>query len=102
MKTYIGTSDGMGSEVGVHTDNGLVYPLDPRFDLANHSPTGFSWGYWGSGPAQLALAILADHQLDDESALAMYHEFMRAMIAPLDQKKNFTIDGEEIDAWIKR
>ncbi len=23
----------------------------------NHSPTGFSWGYGGSGPAQLALAL---------------------------------------------
>ncbi len=36
-------------------------PLGPRLDLANHSPDGFSWGYGGSGPAQLALAILADH-----------------------------------------
>jgi len=29
-----------------------------RSDLFNHSPTGFEWGYGGSGPAQLALAIL--------------------------------------------
>lgn len=36
-------------------------PLNPRFDLANHSPNGFEYGYSGSGPAQLALAILADH-----------------------------------------
>lgn len=36
-------------------------PLDPKLKLVNHSPTGFSWGYGGSGPAQLALAILADH-----------------------------------------
>jgi hypothetical protein len=26
-----------------------------------HSPTGFEWGYGGSGPADLALSILADH-----------------------------------------
>jgi hypothetical protein len=25
-----------------------------------HSPTGFEWGYGGSGPADLALSILAD------------------------------------------
>lgn len=25
-----------------------------------HSPTGFEWGYGGSGPADLALAILVD------------------------------------------
>lgn len=24
----------------------------------NHSPDGFNWGYGGSGPAQLALAIM--------------------------------------------
>jgi len=32
-------------------------PLSPGPSQAvyNHSPTGFSWGYEGSGPAQLAL-----------------------------------------------
>ena len=35
-------------------------PLDWRASLAvrSHSPTGPAWGYGGSGPAQLALAIL--------------------------------------------
>lgn len=32
----------------------------PSQKLWNHSPTGFEWGYGGSGPAQLALAILLD------------------------------------------
>ena len=34
--------------------------LDPaRSQKAwNHSPDGFNWGYGGSGPAQLALAIM--------------------------------------------
>lgn len=34
--------------------------IDPAESLAvrNHSPTGFAWGYGGSGPAQLALAVL--------------------------------------------
>lgn len=35
--------------------------IDPRLDLWPHSPTGLNWGYAGSGPAQTALAILADH-----------------------------------------
>jgi hypothetical protein len=26
-----------------------------------HSPSGFEWGYVGSGPADLALSLLADH-----------------------------------------
>jgi hypothetical protein len=32
-----------------------------RLDLANHSPTGFEFGYSGSGPAQLSVAILAHY-----------------------------------------
>ena len=30
----------------------------PSQKVHNHSPDGFSWGYGGSGPAQLALAIM--------------------------------------------
>ena len=57
--------------------------LDPRFDLRNHSPDGFAWGYGGSGPAQLALAILADHFGDDEQALAHYQDFKWKVVAGL-------------------
>lgn len=34
--------------------------LDPKPSqkMRNHSPDGFNWGYGGSGPAQLALAIM--------------------------------------------
>ena len=32
----------------------------PSLKLWNHSPAGFEWGFFGSGPAQLALAILFD------------------------------------------
>lgn len=28
--------------------------------IRNHSPTGFEWGYGGSGPAQLALALCVE------------------------------------------
>lgn len=57
-----------------------VEELDPRTDLANHSPTGFSWGYGGSGPAQLALAILAD-SMGDEAALEHYQGFKSEVVA---------------------
>lgn len=41
-------------------------PLDPQRSLEhrNHSPDGFNWGYGGSGPAQLALAVILE--LTDE------------------------------------
>ncbi|MCK4554525.1 hypothetical protein KAU19_06245, partial [Candidatus Parcubacteria bacterium] len=38
------------------------YQLSPKKSqlVINHSPDGFAWGYGGSGPAQLALAILIE------------------------------------------
>ena len=75
--------------------------LDPRLDLRNHSPTGFAWGYGGSGPAQLSLAILADFfrgsDEGDDQALALYQEFKFAVIARLPQDQNFELQSEAID-----
>src|SRR5262249_21275306 len=66
---------------GVGTVNGR--PLDPRLDLWNHSPTGFEWGYAGSAPAQLALAVLADHLANESETLALYQIFKRTVVANL-------------------
>lgn len=48
--------------------------------LRNHSPTGFSWGYEGSGPAQLALAILLEAGLSDQHAIERYQQFKTAYV----------------------
>jgi hypothetical protein len=65
----------------VVTVNGVE--LDPRFDLRRHSPDGFQWGYGGSGPAQLALALCADALEDDERAQAVYQAFKFRSVATL-------------------
>jgi len=44
--------------------SGIVI-LQPRESVLD-SPAGFDWGYVGSGPAQLACALLLDYT-DDES-----------------------------------
>ncbi len=62
----------------VCTVNGRPLPL--RLDLWNHSPTGFEFGYGGSGPAQLALAILADCR-GDELAVTYRQAFKREVVA---------------------
>lgn len=71
MKTYIGSRSESGCTVAVLDVSG-GRELDPRFDLRNHSPMGFEWGYGGSGPTQLALALAADVLCDDEAALDVY------------------------------
>ena len=76
MKVYTGRRQGVAAIVTVDERR-----LKPRFDLRNHSPTGFEWGYPGSGPAQLALAILADHLGNNEQALNFYQRFKWAVVA---------------------
>lgn len=75
-------------------------PLNARFDLREHSPTGFEWGYEGSGPAQLALAMLADHLADDDKARELYQEFKRCVVARLP-KGGWSLSSQHIDAALK-
>ena len=72
--------------------------LDPRTDLAEHSPTGFEWGYGGSGPAQLALALLAD-RYDDAVALDHYQRFKSDVIARLDGDK-WTLNAGVVEDYL--
>jgi hypothetical protein len=60
VKVYRGRREADGGCRVWIIETGRARPLPLRLDLDNHSPTGFEWGYRGSGPAQLALALLAD------------------------------------------
>lgn len=71
-------------------------PLQLRLDLASHSPTGFEWGYWGSGPAQLALAILANFLQDDQEAFRLHQEFKMDVVAKLDRDR-WSLTGAEVE-----
>lgn len=83
MKTYRGVRDDGGCTVLVQ-DGFRHAALNPRTDLFNHSPDGFEWGYAGSGPAQLALALLADALGDDERALSLHQRFKAAFVAQIE------------------
>ena len=83
-------------------EDGYCQDLDPRWDLHNHSPTGFQWGYGGSGPAQLALALLADHLNDDAQAQRFYQLFKWKVISQLEMDKGWTLSSEEIHTALAR
>jgi Family of unknown function (DUF6166) len=95
MKTYEGWRDLVGANVTVDGK-----PLSPRFDLKTLSKAGFEWTYEGAGPAQLALALLADHLGDDAAALRQYERFMREVVADLDNAWRLT--SADIDAALAR
>jgi uncharacterized protein (DUF2249 family) len=75
-------------------------PLPLRHDLRMLSRAGFEWTYEGAGPAQLALALLADHYGDDAKALRLYEKFMREVVADLDNAWRLTSD--DIDAALRQ
>ncbi len=90
----------------------------------HHSPAGFEFGYGGSGPAELALNILAlylgppppiadpdDEEIEDPpiklwdgsyvhgDAWDLHHAFKRELIATLPRTGG-TIPGIVIEAWV--
>lgn len=96
--------------------------LDSRTDIVNHG-RGFAWGYHGSGPAQLALAVLRDHldhapvcaalmaeragvDLGDRGArdaLAERHhqDLKRKYFALLPQEDDWELDGARLSELLE-
>ncbi|MFC7143242.1 DUF6166 domain-containing protein [Halosimplex aquaticum] len=77
---------------------------DRSLELANHSPSGFEWGYGGSGPAQLALALLLDYTDNEEVALAEYKAFKTEVVSQLEctEPDNcWRLTGHEIDTTLR-
>jgi hypothetical protein len=70
-------------------------PLPERTDIKEISSDGFEWSYEGAAPAQLALAILADHLGDPEGALDMHDAFMRHIVANFNNE--WELRSEDID-----
>jgi hypothetical protein len=72
--------------------------LPLHLELRNHSPTGFAWGYDGSGPAQLALALLIDATGNEALALRHHQEFQRQFVA--GWKDSWRITAHEIRVFV--
>jgi hypothetical protein len=82
-------------------EDGKRRVLPPRLDLANHSPTGLSWGYHGSGCAQLALALLAD-VYDDERAFLLYERFAERAIFVKNKAAPFEMTAAQVMAFVEK
>ena len=81
---------------------GVLHLLpDASQKLRNHSPNGFAWGYGGSGPAQLALALLLHFSGDDFTALNFYQQFKWDVIARLPVDSEFCFDSAIVEEWLK-
>lgn len=73
------------SETRIVTVNGKQLLPGASLAIVNHSPDGFACGYAGSGPAQLALAILLKY-LSVEDARRCYQRFKSNVVAAWPQR----------------
>lgn len=70
--------------------DGELLDLQESLKVRRHSPDGFSWGYNGAGPAQLALAVVLKLRGKGEG----YQEFKQRVIALLPLGQDFEIEFE--------
>jgi hypothetical protein len=97
MSVYKGHRDTDGNVV-VTKDGNLLSPAE-SLKVVNHSPTGFEFGYLGSGPSQLALAILLDVTGDERLAVQHHQAFKWAFVAGWGER--WEISSEQILEWLK-
>ena len=93
---YVGLREVTGALVT--RPDGSPLELAPSLAVWRHSPTGFEWGFQGSGPAQLALALLLDHTGDRVMAQHLYQRFKADVVARW-RGKEWKLEPREIDAW---
>ncbi len=105
-KTYKGSRfahDALENKIWVQRGPGRpMEELLPHRSLTVHSasPTGFEWGYRGSGPYQLALALLLEHGVPDAEALVMAGDFL-SVVAGFP-REDWLITDDEIGMHVKR
>ncbi|MDH3335670.1 MAG: DUF6166 domain-containing protein [Rhodospirillaceae bacterium] len=95
MPIYTGKREGKVTSVTV---DGVF--LDPRTDIRELSSDGFEWGYVGSGPYQLALAMLANHFDNDSTALGNYRSFCETVVARF-ASDGWTMESDAIDCALE-
>ena len=103
---YTGISNMKNSEYNVYIGR-TAKKLPLGLDKWNHSPTGFCWGYAGSGPTQLAKAMLFDfakrNGIVEPAVFADTHAytFKSVFIAKIPQSCGFVITDENIGDFFK-
>ena len=89
----------------------VSHPLPLYLEYVKHSPDGFQWGYSGSGPSQLAFAMLmktfelhfSKLHMDDRISLTrkIYVDFREEFVAaPLSNVSGWSIPSVLVAKWI--
>ncbi len=87
------------SDIVCRREAGVVRVEGVSHSWVWHSPSGFEWGYGGSGPADLALNILLEATGERDFAAEHHQAFKRAFVAPLPFDGG-RIEAARISEWI--
>lgn len=98
MPVYKGIRENDTWRHTVVTKDGKPFNPAPSFVVYVHSPDGFEWGYEGSGPAQLALALLLDATHKPLLSWENHQDFKREVVAKWGHE--WEITGQEITDWL--
>ena len=100
---FVGVRSRGDARVWVQTKSSM-FPLRLYTNVRNHSPNGFEWGYGGSGPAQLALAmcleVLAGEPDGERRALECYQDVKWRFVGRLEAE-TWELRGEEVREYIR-
>lgn len=80
--TFVGEREPGHSRVTVTQAGQPSRELPLYLAIRNHSPSGFEWGYAGSGPAQLALALCVE-VVGRERAERVYQSVKDRLVATM-------------------
>lgn len=83
------------------TINGKELSPERSQKIFNHSPNGFAWGYDGSGPAQLALAILLECVESADEAITFHQDFKREIVAGFKIDHPWILSAECVETWLE-
>lgn len=101
-RRLVGNRPANGGALRVWLDGILLDP-SPSQKVWNHSPTGFEAGYGGSGPSQLALAVLLACGFEQNYAVALHQPFKWKFLADRTlgyPMEDFTFEFDA-EAWAK-
>lgn len=107
--TFTGKRTKTGCRVLVNEGGDASANLPLYLGEVNHSPTGFEWGYYGSGPSQLAYAIvrylfgkmLVDQDIARRVAESCYMDFKREFIGDIHADE-WTLTEKELEYILAR
>lgn len=97
MKLYKGIRIIPGYKAMVYVDNNILDPNVSRI-IRDYSED-FEWNYFGSGPSQLALAILYDVTGNKDIALLYCQDFKNEYIGQFEQN-GFILLESQVKNWL--